>query len=119
MIHYYAIPALKYREPIPYYKCYLDIHPEHILEVVSEFYSVSVDDIKKGNGRGTNSVVRPRQVAIYLYRLLTCMEWQQVGDIMGGYDHSSIISAHRRIKNYLNTEPSIAAQVEVLTQRLK
>lgn len=117
-MHYYIMPSLKFRDDIDYYKCVYDMHPEYILEEVSEFYNIPVEQIKKGVGRGKQEVVHARQICTHLLRELTNFDLKRIGDFLGGYDHTSVIFNNQQVMDAISTNESIKAQVEVLKNRL-
>lgn len=60
-----------------------------IAEVVARFYNVSEVDLK-GKGR-TREIVTPRQVAMYVMREETDHPLVDIGAILGGRDHSTVM----------------------------
>lgn len=60
-----------------------------IAEVVARFYNVSEVDLK-GKGR-TREIVTPRQVAMYVMREETDRPLVDIGEILGGRDHSTVM----------------------------
>ena len=91
-----------------------DIH--RIQRVVCDYYKISLDDIK-GNKRSLN-INYPRQVAIYLCRILTTESFPKIGSYFGGRDHSTIINAYQKIENDLKNNQQLVAVVEELKREL-
>ena len=91
-----------------------DIH--RIQRVVCDYYKISLDDIK-GKKRSLN-INYPRQVAIYLCRILTTESFPKIGSYFGGRDHSTIINAYQKIKNDLKNNQQLVAVVEELKREL-
>ena len=117
MLHYYVIPALKNREDIDFYKCYLDLFPEKVLEEVCSFYGVTNDELLNG-GRWRKFII-PRQMASYILRWHTSLSLKEIGDMMGGQDHTSILNSINQIDKLKDIDESIKAQYNVLVNRLK
>jgi chromosomal replication initiator protein len=116
MLHYYVIPALKNREDIDFYKCYLDIYPERVLEEVADFYGITVDQLING-GRWRKFII-PRQMASYILRWHTSLSLKEIGDMMGGQDHTSICNSISQIDKLKDTDESVKSQYNVLVNRL-
>ena len=91
-----------------------DIH--RIQRVVCDYYKISLDDIK-GKKRSLN-INYPRQVAIYLCRILTTESFPKIGSYFGGRDHSTIINAYQKIDNDLKNNQQLVAVVEELKREL-
>lgn len=91
-----------------------DIH--RIQRVVCDYYKISLDDIK-GKKRSLN-INYPRQVAIYLCRILTTESFPKIGSYFGGRDHSTIINAYQKIENDLKNNQQLVAVVEELKRAL-
>ncbi|UQS87242.1 chromosomal replication initiator protein DnaA [Nicoliella spurrieriana] len=90
---------------------------EDILEGVSAYYNVSIDDIK-GKKR-YKEIVAPRQVAMYLSRELTKTSLPKIGEAFGGKDHTTVIHAYDKIKRALdNNDPQIKDEVADLKMEL-
>lgn len=89
-----------------------------ILNVVTEFYGVSKEDIfsKKRNAK----INLPRQIIMYLTRKYTNLSLSQIGKEIGGKDHSTIIHGCEKIeKSIENKETEIISVLEILTNKLK
>ena len=84
---------------------YKRITPEFILEKVSNYFNVSIDDLKKGK-RNKNLVI-PRQILMYLIRELTTLSLPEIGAVLGAKHHTTILYASkkgkRRVKNRSKT----------------
>jgi len=56
-------------------------------------------------------VARPRQIAMYLCRELTDLSYPQIGRYFGGRDHTTVLSAYRRISMMKEENKFIAGYV--------
>lgn len=70
-----------------------------IMETVTEYYGVSIKAIKSKNRSRKN--VLARHVAIYLMRQNTKLTLNQIGEILGDRDHTTVIHAVKMINNYI------------------
>jgi chromosomal replication initiator protein len=90
---------------------------EEIQRIVARQYNVSRADLL--SSRRTANVVRPRQVAMYLAKQLTLRSLPEIGRRFGGRDHTTVLHAVRKIENLVNTDTSLAEEIEVLKRQLQ
>ncbi len=69
---------------------------DFIKETVAKYFSINKDDLS-GNKR-SNEVAFPRQIAMYLCRIIANMSYPQIGTEFGGRDHSTVMHACRKIE---------------------
>lgn len=62
--------------------------------------------------RRTASVVRARQISMYLAKTLTEQSLPEIGRRFGGRDHTTVLHAVRKIERLIQTDSDLAAQVE-------
>lgn len=72
-----------------------ELTPEYILKSVADHFGVSIDDLK-GTKRH-QSIVRPRQMAMYLCRHLLGVSFPALGHIFGGKDHSTVLYSVKKV----------------------
>ena len=90
---------------------------ETIQKAVSEFYNVSVDDLKSSSRKKTVAV--PRHIAIYLCRELTEYSLDEIGEEFGGRDHSTVISSINNIEDKLKTgDLAVSDIIKALTKQI-
>jgi len=86
--------------------------PRKILKTVGTYYTVKQKDLK--GKRRTKEIVRPRQVAMYLLRNLTELPLTQIGDLLGGRDHTTVMHGVGKIEKLLEENLQIREQVSVV-----
>jgi chromosomal replication initiator protein len=69
---------------------------EIIQKSVSDYYNLKLADLKSRNN--SKSVAMPRQVAMYLCKLLTPASLPEIGRSFGGKHHSTVIHSIRKIE---------------------
>jgi chromosomal replication initiation ATPase DnaA len=70
----------------------------HIIELVCAHYSIDQDELyTRRRRRGTLTVSRARAVAWWLMKQTTKMSFQDLGNALGGFDHSSVIVSIKRV----------------------
>ena len=94
-----------------------EITVEQIMQVTSEYFGVSVDDLR-GQSR-SRVLVNARQVAMYLCRELTDLSLPRIGQAFGGRDHTTVMHADRKIRQQMAERRSLYNQIAELTNRIK
>lgn len=72
-----------------------EITPQLIIEVVSEHFQISIDQMISKNR--SSQIARPRQIAMYLCKNMTDTSLDSIGSLLGGRDHSTIIHGINKI----------------------
>ena len=90
---------------------------QKIQRVVAEYYNVSVDDLK--SKKRVSTIAFPRQIAIYLSRLLTDESFPRIGMEFGGRDHSTVIHSCDKIANELTNNKQLQQIIEEIKIKLK
>jgi chromosomal replication initiator protein len=91
---------------------------EDIQKLVATHFNVSRADIL--SARRTASVVRPRQIAMYLAKVLTPRSLPEIGRRFGGRDHTTVLHAVRKITGLVlvTKEATLAEEIELLKRIL-
>lgn len=89
---------------------------EDVLSAVADYYRVQVDDLK-GKKRDKHIVV-PRHVAMYLMRQETDASLQEIGQLLGGRDHSTVLHGCENITREINENTTLRKEVLAIRQQL-
>jgi len=89
---------------------------EDIQKLVASHYNVSKPDIL--SSRRTATVVRPRQIAMYLSKVLTLRSLPEIGRRFGGRDHTTVLHAVRKIEALSKSDHSLSEELELLKRML-
>lgn len=89
---------------------------EDIQRIVAKHYNVSRADIL--SLRRTATVVKPRQVAMFLSKALTPRSLPEIGRRFGGRDHTTVLHAVRKIEGLVTRDVALAEEVELLKRML-
>ena len=92
------------------------LQPGQIIDTVADVYGVAVDRIL-GRER-TQLVARPRQIAMYLIREETDFSLPQIGEALGGRDHTTVMYGHEKISDLLERDDNIRRRVIEIKERL-
>ena len=90
---------------------------EYIIGEVSRFYDIPVADIV-GSKRGQN-IVTARQVSIYLVRTLTKLSFPEIGQKVGGKDHTTMMYAFNKIDELIKSGDPIKSDVDQLIKSIR
>ncbi|HEY6006430.1 MAG TPA: chromosomal replication initiator protein DnaA [Anaeromyxobacter sp.] len=100
-----VIPPEGYRPPI-----------ERIQEVVAAHYGLTVAKLTSASRE--QKVALPRQIAMYLCRILAEEKLQAIAEKFNKKDHTTVISAIDRVKSLLETDEQLRSAVQALTAKL-
>ena len=80
-----------------------------IQKAVAEQFGLRVPEIKAKNN--SRSIVVPRQIAMYLMREETESSLMEIGEELGGRDHTTVLHGCDKIATELNTDNRLRADV--------
>jgi chromosomal replication initiator protein len=90
---------------------------EAVQREVAAYFDVKLHDLK--GPKRHRAVAHPRMIAMYLARKLTNMSYPEIGSRFGGKDHSTVISAVRKIERLCGEDPSVRSVVGTLEGHLR
>jgi chromosomal replication initiator protein len=93
-----------------------DIAPQKIIELVAREWQVSPEALV-GRDR-SQKVAQPRQVAMYLLRKETDASLPQIGEVLGGRDHTTVMYAIDKIASDIETKTDLRKRVVNVKQQL-
>ena len=93
-----------------------DIAPQKIVELVAKEWQTSVEALV-GRDR-SQKVAQPRQVAMYLLRKETDASLPQIGEVLGGRDHTTVMYAINKISSDIETKADLRKRVVSIKQQL-
>ena len=92
------------------------ISVRNIQTIVAEEFGVTVKDIK--SVWRDKQIILPRHVAVWITRQLTGLSTIQIGKRFGDRDHSTIISALRKIDRLMDSDRDFAKRVSAIKARI-
>lgn len=90
---------------------------EDIQKLVATHFNVSRADIL--SSRRSAGVVKPRQIAMYLAKILTLRSLPEIGRRFGGRDHTTVLHAVRKIEGAVTSDVTLREDVELLKRMLQ
>ena len=88
------------------------IRIEDIQKAVAGHFKVSKNDLL--SARRTRAIVRPRQIAMYLAKMMTPRSYPEIGKRFGGRDHTTVLHAVRKVEELASGDARIAEEIELL-----
>jgi chromosomal replication initiator protein len=96
---------------------YVKVTPDAVVEKVSNYFNISREDLKRG--RRSKNLVLPRQIAMYLIRELTDLSLPEIGISLGAKHHTTILYAHKKLKEQLKTNEKLKLIINTIKQEIK
>ena len=88
-----------------------------IMGQTADYFGITIDDLCSANRSRT--MVSARHIAMYLCRELTDLSLPKIGREFGGRDHTTVMSADKKIRTLMAERRSTFNQVTELTSRIK
>jgi chromosomal replication initiator protein len=85
---------------------------EDIQRIVARHYNVSKTELL--SNRRTRTIVKPRQVAMYLSKVMTPRSLPEIGRRFGGRDHTTVLHAVRKIEELISGDTKLSHEIELL-----
>ncbi len=93
------------------------IKMDDILRTITKHFGVNRSDLL--SARRNRSIVRPRQIGMYLAKMLTSRSLPEIGRRFGNRDHTTVLHAIRKIEQLMKEDTSLREEVELLKRVLK
>jgi chromosomal replication initiator protein len=93
-----------------------DVQPEKIIELVAKEWQTSVEALLWRDR--AQKIAQPRQVAMYLLRKETDASLPQIGEVLGGRDHTTVMYAIEKIAGDIETKTDLRKRVVSIKQQL-
>ncbi|GAB4401176.1 MAG: chromosomal replication initiator protein DnaA [Anaerolineales bacterium] len=93
-----------------------DIEPAHVVDLVARKFGLTAEKLL-GRDR-TKEVALPRQIAMYLLREEAKISFPQIGEVLGGRDHSTVMSAYEKIKEQIHADRRLEQDIVSIKQQL-
>lgn len=85
------------------------ITPDQIITAVADEFGIEEDRLL--SRQRSRDVALPRQVAMYLIREETDASLPQIGEVLGGRDHTTVMYGYNKITDRLETDDGLRRQV--------
>jgi chromosomal replication initiator protein len=92
------------------------ILPQDVMQIVSDNFRVSIDDLKSNSRR--REISGARQVGMYLMRRHTDLSLPKIGDVFGGKDHTTVLYGCDKIERLKESNPDMARTIRQLSDKI-
>lgn len=93
------------------------ISPERIMLMVSEHFSIDLQDLTKRTRQ--RHIVEARQIAMWLMKKYTSLKLRTIADKVGGLHHATVLHGMEAIEGLMLTDLDIRSNVAILDELCK
>ncbi len=93
-----------------------EVEPEHIIRAVADSFGITVERML--SRERSRRVAVPRQVAMYLLREEANLSLPQIGEMLGGRDHTTVMYGCDKVADLLERDSRMRRQVLSLREQL-
>jgi len=93
-----------------------EVEPKEVVRMVAEAFGITVDQILARDR--SRAVALPRQIAMYLLREEAQISLPQIGDVLGGRDHTTVMYACDKVSDLLEEDDRLRRQVVDIRDQL-
>ena len=90
--------------------------PAKVIEAVARFYELPPEALK-GRSR-SKKVALPRQVAMYLLREEVGASLPQIGELLGGRDHTTVLHGYEKIRSHIEEDDQLRRAILAIKEIL-
>jgi chromosomal replication initiator protein len=87
--------------------CVRIVRVAEVEQAVCRLFSIGPHDLR--SPRRTRTVSQPRMLAMYLARKMTQAAYTEIGEHFGGRNHSTVMSAEKRVRSLLEANATVKA----------
>jgi len=92
------------------------VKPKEVIETVADYYKLKPSQFKSATR--IREIAFPRQILMYLLRVEFKLPLVEVGNLLGGRDHTTIMYGVEKITNLLRDNEEIRVDISGIKQRL-
>ena len=85
--------------------CMRVVRMTDVEQAVCQTFGLTAEDLR--SDKRTRTATQPRMLAMYLARRLTGTAYAEIGQFFGGRNHSTVVSAERRIQDLVSTKSRV------------
>ena len=95
---------------------YVKNNIQKIQNIVADYYKINIEDMK--SKKRTSKIAYPRQIAMYLSRIMTDESLTRIGLEFGGKDHTTIMHAVDKISKEISTDNNLKQVINMLKDKI-
>jgi chromosomal replication initiator protein len=93
-----------------------DVQPKEVVRTVADAFGIDIERMLSRDR--SRKVALPRQIAMYLLREESNISLPQIGNVLGGRDHTTVMYGCDKISDLLETDDRLRRQVIDIRERL-
>ena len=93
-----------------------EITPQLIIEVVTEHFNISMDQMISRSR--SSDIARPRQIAMYLCKNMTDSSLDVIGSFLGGRDHSTVLHGIKKIGDEYEVNDNTRTLIDTIKKKI-
>ncbi len=94
-----------------------EITPQRIIEVVSDHFNISVDQMISKTR--SNDISKPRQIAMYLCKnMIPDLSLETIGSLLGGRDHSTVVHGIKKVSDEVEKNENASTSIETIKKKI-
>ncbi|MFC1645394.1 chromosomal replication initiator protein DnaA [Patescibacteria group bacterium] len=87
-----------------------------VIQTVADFYDLTYEDlVNKGRRK---RVAIPRQIAMFIIRNELKSSYPEIGEFLGGRDHTTVMHAFKKIDRELKEDTKLKENIEILVDKI-
>lgn len=90
--------------------------PAKIMEIIAKFYDIKISDLLTRSRK--KNLVKPRQITMFLLREELNYSYPNIGEKLGGRDHTTAIHAYEKINNEINKSDDFMQEIKSIREIL-
>lgn len=90
---------------------------DDIQKRVCDYFNIKMADMQ--SAKRTQNIARPRQVAMYLSKMLTSRSFPEIGRKFGGRDHTTVLHAVKKIEELMEQDREFCEDLTILRRTLE
>ena len=93
-----------------------ELEPHTVIEVVARYFNLSAEKLLSADR--SQNVALPRQLAMYILREDVKVSLPQIGEVVGGRDHTTVMHAIKKISDGITKDDHMQRQLMQIRQQL-
>lgn len=93
------------------------ITPDFIIHTVEKYFNLKETDLKSSSR--SQNVTFPRHIAMYILKNYTNLSLKQIGSLLGGRDHTTVMNGIEKIEKSKSEDPNVEKILDELLKDIK
>ncbi|MDR1147690.1 MAG: chromosomal replication initiator protein DnaA [Spirochaetaceae bacterium] len=94
-----------------------NVSTDVIIRIVAEYFSLTPTDLR--SKKKSHNIVHPRHLSMYIIRDLTELSTTDIGEVLGGRDHTTVMNGIDKIEKRILSDPTEEPMIQTLKRMIK